>query len=359
MKSIRTVCFLILFSTMVLPPISCAKGDKPAEEGKAEAVQAATPSDKGSAAAIVNGQSIPMSEVESAVKNTAVRMGILGTPEQSLMDRIGSQVLNQLIAGELLYQEAVRQGFEAKPDKVDESFSELAEQYPSKEEFNEEMERRGFDEDSLKASMKKQMSIQLLLEETIVAKTSIEEGEAREYFNQNPERFTEEEQVKASHILINAPSEADQEEKDKALARATEITDLARAEGADFAALAMEHSEGPSGPSGGDLGYFGRGRMVKPFEDAAFAMKTGEISDPVLTRFGYHVIKVTDRKDPRTLPFDEVKEDLMVEMKRDKVNSTVNERIKELSEKAEIEVFLTPESPGGPADPQPGQGSTQ
>jgi peptidyl-prolyl cis-trans isomerase C len=366
MKLIKTICMLVLLAMLAVPPVSCAKGEKPAESAPpaGDAVPASSADDpatgeQGSAAAMVNGTAIPMSEVELAVKNTAIRMGVLGTPDQSLMDRLGPQIVNQLIAGEVLYQEAVKQGYTAAGEKVDESFNSLAGQFPSREEFNTEMEKRGYTESSLKASMRKQITIQAFLDETIASKTSVTEQEARSFFDENPDRFSQEAQVKASHILINAPSEAPQEEKDKALKRAREITELARGEGADFAALAKEHSEGPSGPSGGDLGFFGRGRMVKPFEEAAFSMKVGEISDPVLTQFGYHVIKVTDRQAGKTMSFEEVKDNLMAGLKNDKVNRMVNDRIKELSEKAEIEVFLTSSSSGGPSGLPPGHGSVQ
>ena len=358
MKPIRTIGILILMSLLALPPISCAKAEKPGEGEQSVSSDAAS-DEKGSAAAIVNGKSIPMSEIESAVKNSAIRMGIPGTPDQSLRDRLGTQVLNQLIASELLFQEAVKQGFEAAGEKVEESFSSLAGQFPSREEFDSEMEKRGYTEKSLRGSMRKQISIRTFLDETIASKMSVNEEEARKFYQDNPGRFSQEAQVKASHILINAPSEASQEEKDEALARAREIAQKAKADGADFAALAREHSEGPSGPSGGDLGLFGRGRMVKPFEEAAFSMKVGDVSDPVLTRFGYHVIKVTDRQEGKTMPFEEVKDNLMAGLKKDRINEAVNGKIKELTAQAEIEVLMKPSSPGPTPALPPGQGSAQ
>ena len=116
------------------------------------------------------------------------------------------------------------------------------------------------------------------------------------------------EQVRASHILISTkpidpnadPNQAKAQAKDKAEELLKKVKD-----GADFAALAKENSDCPSNAQGGDLGLFPRGQMVKPFEDAAFALKVGEISDLVETQFGYHIIKVTEHQDPNQITFRE------------------------------------------------------
>lgn len=104
--------------------------------------------------------------------------------------------------------------------------------------------------------------------------------------------------INASHILVET------EEKAK------EIAELARAEGADFAALAKEHSTGPSGPNGGDLGWFGQGQMVPAFNDAVFSMEVGQVSDPVQTQFGWHIIRL----NADTPPLDQVREELIGQM---------------------------------------------
>ncbi len=107
--------------------------------------------------------------------------------------------------------------------------------------------------------------------------------------------FSKPEQVRASHILVKVAPQATREEKDAAREKIKEILEQAKA-GKDFAALAKAYSECPSGEKGGDLGYFGRNEMVQPFEDVAFTLPVGVVSDVVETRFGYHLIKVTDKK---------------------------------------------------------------
>ena len=137
-------------------------------------------------------------------------------------------------------------------------------------------------------------------------KVQISDGEIGIYYEDNIAMFKEKKQVRARHILFklaqNASEEKEKEVKEKAFA----VVRQAKA-GEDFATLAKEHSEGPTAKDGGDLGYFSAGEMVKPFEEAAFNMKKGEISDLVRTRFGYHIIKVEDVKEARTKPLEEVR----------------------------------------------------
>ena len=130
-----------------------------------------------------------------------------------------------------------------------------------------------------------------------------------EYYEDNPEMFKQEKEVKARHILFKVNKDTSEEEEKKIKEKALSVLKMAR-EGDDFAALAKEYSEGPTGKKGGDLGFFSRGRMVKPFEDAAFNMKKDEISDLVKTTFGYHIIWVEDIKEARTKTLDEAREQI-------------------------------------------------
>jgi len=144
----------------------------------------------------------------------------------------------------------------------------------------------------------------------------------------------------ASHILIKVDSKADASKKAEARKKIEKIQKKVK-KGEDFAALAKEFSEGPSGAKGGDLGYFKRGQMVKPFEDVAFALKPVEVSDIVETRFGYHLIKVIDKKPEKVIAFAEVKDKLQQYIKRQKIQGQVNQYIEELKGKAKIDRFLT------------------
>jgi len=137
----------------------------------------------------------------------------------------------------------------------------------------------------------------------------VSEEEVNAYYGYHLAAFQEQKQVKARHILFKVGENAPEEEVEKVRKKAEEVLEKAR-KGEDFAALAKEYSEGPTKEKGGDLGYFSQGQMVKPFEEAAFGLKKGEISNLVRTRFGFHIIKVEDIKEARTKPLNEVRQEI-------------------------------------------------
>jgi len=137
----------------------------------------------------------------------------------------------------------------------------------------------------------------------------ISDEEVESYYEENMDMHQQEHQVKARHILFKLEAETPEEEEEKVKERALSVLEKARA-GEDFADLAKEYSEGPTNEKGGDLGYFSSGQMVKPFDDAAFGMEKGEISDLVKTQFGYHIIKVEDIKEARTKILAEVQDEI-------------------------------------------------
>jgi peptidyl-prolyl cis-trans isomerase D len=150
-----------------------------------------------------------------------------------------------------------------------------------------------------------------------VAKVTVTEEDIRDYYESNPEKFKNPKTVHARHILIKVAQNAKPEEVESARQKAEDVLKLAR-EGKDFAALARQYSEGPTKTKGGDLGTFRREAMVKPFADKAFSMKAGDISDPVRTRFGWHIIKVEKINPAKTLSLDEAREDIEKTLKTER-----------------------------------------
>lgn len=151
--------------------------------------------------------------------------------------------------------------------------------------------------------------------------------------------LTEPEEVKASHILIKVEPTADDATKAAARKKIEDLQQKLKA-GGDFAELAKENSEGPSNVRGGDLGYFKRGQMVKPFEDVAYSMKIDEVSDLVETRFGYHLIKVSDKKPEQTLAYADVKDKIAQRLKQEKVEKDATLYVEDLKKGAKIEKSL-------------------
>jgi len=183
------------------------------------------------------------------------------------------------------------------------------------------------------------MSIQQLIDQQFIQKTKVPEKDIKNFYDSHPESFKEPEQIRARHILINVDSNADESTKTEARKKIKEVQKRLK-KGEEFAALAKEFSEGPSGKNGGDLGFFKRSQMVKPFEDVAFALAPGKVSDLVETGFGYHLIKVVDKKPTSTVDYAKVRDRLQQYLQQQKVREKVDTHIKELKVKAKVERFL-------------------
>ena len=153
--------------------------------------------------------------------------------------------------------------------------------------------------------VEKQLIVAALLKAEIEEKSQVSGGDAKKYFNQNKDLFKKNDQVEGSHILVK-----DEETINKIYKQLVA--------GESFAKLAKENSIDPSGANGGQLGWFEKGRMVKPFEDAAFATKKGEFSKPFQTQFGWHIVKVTDKKDAFEPEFKDIEKEVADRLKQTK-----------------------------------------
>ncbi|KAA0764603.1 peptidylprolyl isomerase PrsA [Bacillus sp. SH5-2] len=193
---------------------------------------------------------------------------------EQMKTQAGKQVLNNMVMEKVLIK-----NYKVEDKEVDKKFDEMKKQYG--DQFDTLLKQQGIKEETIKTGVRAQLAQEKAIEKTITDK------ELKE--NYKPE-------IKASHILV----------KDEATAKKVKEE---LGQGKSFEELAKQYSEDTgSKEKGGDLGYFTSGKMVKEFEDAAYKLKKDEVSEPVKTQFGYHIIKVTDIKEQK--PFDEVKGDI-------------------------------------------------
>ena len=176
--------------------------------------------------------------------------------------------------------------------------------------------------------------------DTFNGDVDITDPQVEYYYEENREMFKQEKEVRARHILFKLAQNAPVEKEEKVKEKASKVLEKARA-GGDFAKLAKEYSEGPTASKGGDLGYFPRGRMAKPFEEAAFKMKKGEISELVRTRFGYHIIKVEDVKEARTKTLQEVQGEIKETLTQMASTDLAHEKALSLIDQMPYEVDLS------------------
>ena len=159
----------------------------------------------------------------------------------------------------------------------------------------------------------------VLNNDVLQAQVTVSDADVQEFYKSNAKAYSVEEQRRASHILITAKKEASDAEKAKAKAKAESLLAEVRKNPASFAKLAKENSQDPgSAERGGDLDFFGKGAMVKPFEDAAYKLKKGEISDLVQSDFGFHIIQLTDVKPAMVKPLEEVRAQITADIKKQK-----------------------------------------
>lgn len=256
----------------------------------------------------VNGETVTKAEFEEAVAALEQRNQGPVPPDQR--DRIFRGVLDQLVGIKLLAQEAASRKIPVPDADVDAQLAQMRQRFPSEDVFNQALKQQNKTVDMLKAEARSNLAIQKMLDGALEGKTAVTPQQAQDFYDKNPDQFKRPEQVRASHILITVQPGADVAAKAAAKRKAEGVLKQVKA-GGDFAALAKANSQDPgSAVNGGDLGFFQRGQMVPPFDEAAFTMSPGSTSDLVETQFGYHIIRVLEKKEAGTVTIDEVRPQL-------------------------------------------------
>ncbi|MEE0451130.1 peptidylprolyl isomerase [Peptacetobacter sp.] len=302
--------------------------------------------DLNEAVADVNGTKITLGQYEFMLKmNKASVESTIGGAEgweqkdqsgQTYKDKYKTLVLDQMINTELLAQNAEKEGIKVTDKEIQSSYNDLKTYVNSDEQIKKSAEDLGISDDFLKEQAKLSLLIQKS-QEKFYSEEKVSDSEMKKYYDEHIDEYKKDE-VEASHILIKTTDDQNkplpEAEQKKAKEKAEKVLKEVKA-GGDFAELAKKYSQDPgSAANGGALGAFGKGMMVKEFEDAAFGMEPGQVSDLVKTDFGYHIIKVTDRIK-ETTSFDEAKEGIKEEILKNKYG----EKIAELQKKAKIEKF--------------------
>ena len=290
--------------------------------------------------AVVNGTIISKGEFDR-VRDYELRRAAQSGQQipEAQMQKIENSILDSLIVGELLYQESKKKGIQVKPETVNEQLAVIKKRFPSEAEFSKALEKNNMTVSKIRADISRDMAIQQLIDQEVDQKVKTTDEESKVFYDANPKFFQQPERVKASHILIKVDEGASEEKKAEARNKIKDIQQKVQ-KGEDFAALAKTYSEGPSAPKGGDLDYFGRGQMVKPFEDVAFSLKPNETSDIVETRFGYHLIKVVDKQPAKNMTHAEVKDRINKHLKDQKLKTERQLYFDKLKKDAKIEKFL-------------------
>jgi peptidyl-prolyl cis-trans isomerase C len=285
----------------------------------------------------IGSDTISKTEFETAVRKIEQRAGQPVPVEQR--DQIYRRILDQLIDVRLLEQEAKARAIVVADTDVDQRIGQIKQQFKTEEAFTKELAGRKMTMDELKTDLKKEMTVQKTLEAEILPKVNVTQADLEAFYKENPDQFKQQETIRASHILISVDSKATDVQKKEARALADGIQKRAKS-GEDFAALAKQYSKDSSAQNGGDLNYFPKGQMVPAFEAAAFALQPNQISEVVETPFGFHIIKLTDRKPESTVPLEQVSDKLSAFLKQRKQQEAASQFVTSLRSKYKVEVLI-------------------
>ena len=292
----------------------------------------------------VNGKAIKEGRVAQDVdKHLAAQLKNWGDeanrPQEmidSVKEQIRTEVVDMLVDESLLGEQFSAKKIKITDEQAQERIKEMAaERNQTLEDVEKEIVAFGMTMADLREQISKQLAVEELLAVEMKEKADVSEQEAKDFYDSNPQFFSQPEMVRASHILVKTEG-LDEAGKAEAKKKLEGILKQVK-DGKDFAELAKANSDCPSKKDGGDLDFFRKEQMVKPFSDAAFASKVGQVSDIVETQFGYHIIKVTDRKEAKTEKFDEAKGQIVNYLKKNKQSKFWMEYIKGLKDKAKIE----------------------
>ncbi len=340
-------CFVIFLAVI---PLSC-KPKSPEETDADKSSVTPADSDADKLAVTINGVDILESEIEKLAKPQLERIAKQSTQlppafVEQYAKQLRDQFIEQTIRRHLLDEKVKEANIVITDEEVMSMINEIAssQREPlSLEEFKKKMEEYGQSFDEVKVEVREGLARNKFMEVHWAGKINVTEEDAQKYYQENSKQFETPEQVRASHILIkpefidpNIDPNADPNEA-KAIAR-TKTEGLLKQlkDGADFAELAKSHSICPMAPQGGDLGFFPRGQMTAPFENTAFELEIGKISEIVETEYGYHIIKVTDHKDASTTAFDQAKDDIIKQLTQTKQSELAEEYIETLKAGAKI-----------------------
>ncbi len=290
--------------------------------------------------ALVNGSAIQQKELEAALRQIRQAMQSQGraiTDEQAA--EIRKDVLEDLIRRELLFQASQKKGVQVDAALIDDEVKKLKAQFPAEADYQKALAEMHVTEAEVRGQIKEGLAIQKFVQNEFVPQATVSDGEAQLFYDQNPQYFVQPEQVRASHILVKFDTAAGETGKDEAKKKMAMIQEKL-GKGEAFDALAQTYSDDPSKAKGGDLGFFRRNMMVKPFEEAAFALKPGDVSGVVETVFGYHLIKMAEKKPETTIAFQDVKERIVRNLSQERVREKVTAFLDQAKKSAKIERFL-------------------
>jgi peptidyl-prolyl cis-trans isomerase C len=303
------------------------------------AEKAANPESKVPATvAKVNGKVIKGDFYTRMYKQVEMTQKAQGAPPEAVdPEGIKQQVLDHLINVELLIQKADEKKIQVSAPEIEKVVEQAQARFGGQDQMKDALKAQGLTDEDFRSDVARSLKIQQLLKTEVADKVSVAPGEAKAFYDGNPQAFQVPEQVKARHILIRLPEGASDSQKKEAKQAIQKAADRVK-KGESFESVAKAVSQDPgSAPNGGELGFFPKGRMVPEFEKTAFSLEPGKVSAVVETQYGYHLIKVEEKQPAKTLSFQEVEAKVGDYLKRKKGDEGVEAYVNALRASAKID----------------------
>ena len=306
-------------------------GTKPGDNNKTEQIKKIVVK--------VNGAELSTGELDSLMSRKINFLRMRGMPAdriEQIKPRLRDSIVNEFVTRTLISQQADKEKIQVSSEEVDSALSKFKKNIPDGMSFESILRGRGTTEEKFRKEIRLGLRMNKLIKKHTKVETDPSDEEIKDYYTKNKEKFDVPETVEARHILIKVDPNDDEKTRAKKKAKAEAIRKELLKEDADFAKLAKENSDCPSGKSGGYLGSFHRGMMVKPFEDAAFSQKVNEIGPVIETKFGFHIIQVLKHKQAESKSLDDVKDQVKEILKKQAEREAWKKYIEKLEGKATI-----------------------
>ena len=316
--------------------------------------------------AIVNGDPIMSSEFDDIIGPVLEQYKRSVPPAEQTPEKIADlkkRVVDQMVDDRLAKQEAKKKNIKVAQREVDQGISQIKQRFGSEADFNAELKKGNLTISQFEKRIGEQLTVMKIIDQEVKSKTKTPtEAESKDFYSKLQQKMdgkdlgldkksedemagmarlfkkASAEKVRARHIIIKADKNATQKEKADALKKIEDIRKQLKA-GADFAEMAKKYSEDPgTKEQGGDLGFFTYDDMVPDFAKAAFATEVGKMSDIVQTDFGYHIIKVEEKRAARTMGFDDLKNDIQDYLFQKEAQKNYEKWMKGLRDKSSIKV---------------------
>lgn len=291
-------------------------------------------------AAKVNGEPVLKADFEKAVGRNLARYESAGhTLDPRVKERIRESVLRRLIEHKVMELEAKKLKIELTPADVDARFEEHKGRWRSEQQFEDYLKRSQNTVENMKSDLAQNMLRDRVVQELSGA-VEVTDADVQKYYDEHPERFVNKERVRVSRIFKRVSASTSEDEKKKIRAEAEQIASAAKKDGANFADLAREHSDGGEGRKGGELSWLVRGRMAPEFDQVAFTLEPGKVSDVVQTRAGFEIIKVWERQPESRRSLEEVGKTIRSSLEARERNKRRRDVLSNLQKEAKVEQFI-------------------